>query len=349
MSEAPGPGEASRAPWRGRYGIALIALALLATIAVPVYFGGRSAVLATLQLSALDYALLFCAIACSWIARTLKLQLLLRRMHASIGFGHMFEISLATDFGFLATPAGLGGYAASVYYVRRAGASTSVAAALTAADQGTDLVFFAAALPVAGFAFFGTDLPPALVKAALGTSSALVAIALIAVLARKRLFDWAARSLRNDTGSPARQRIQHAVAEFLARLRAQARLLAGGGPAFFLAVFALTCVQWIARYGVLWLVLLLLDHRVSLALLIALQALVLHVAQWTGVPAGGGGAELGLTATLAAWVPAAALATALLLWRMVTLYLGLIAGAIAIARLSRRPRTVAAQSAPSPG
>ena len=75
----------------------------------------------------------------------------------------------------------------------------------------------------------------------------------------------------------------------------------------------------------LWLVLLLLGHRVPFALILLMQCLVLHAALWTGVPAGGGGAELGLSATLAAWVPPTSIATALLLWRMATLYICLAA------------------------
>ena len=60
-------------------------------------------------------------------------------------------ISLATDFAFMTTPGGVGGYAASVYYLRRAGASASGAAAITAADQGMDVLFFVVALPLAAF------------------------------------------------------------------------------------------------------------------------------------------------------------------------------------------------------
>jgi uncharacterized membrane protein YbhN (UPF0104 family) len=115
--------------------------------------------------------------------------------------------------------------------------------------------------------------------------------------------------------------------------------LLAGGPAFLGGVFALTALQWLTRYGVLWLVLALLGYRVSFALILLLQSLVLHAALWTGVPAGGGGAELGLSATLAAWVPATSIATALLLWRMATLYVCLVAGAVAIAALARRTNT----------
>jgi uncharacterized membrane protein YbhN (UPF0104 family) len=79
-----------------------------------------------------------------------------------------------------------------------------------------------------------------------------------------------------------------------------------------------------------------LGHKVSFALTLLLQSLVLHAAMWTGVPAGGGSAELGLSATLAPWVSMSSMATALLLWRAATFYLCLIAGAVAISVLAGR-------------
>ena len=57
----------------------------------------------------------------------------------------------------------------------------------------------------------------------------------------------------------------------------------------------------------------------------------MHVAQWTGVPSGAGGAEFGLAAALAPWISASALAPVLLVWRAATLHLALLAGGIALA------------------
>ncbi|HEY0231922.1 MAG TPA: lysylphosphatidylglycerol synthase transmembrane domain-containing protein [Dokdonella sp.] len=342
MQPAPPPSEFDASLLRpGRVGVLLVIAALAATLLVPIYFGGEAALRATLHLSAFGYAALFALIFASWVARTLKLRLLLRRMGAEVGFVQMFEISLATDFGFLATPAGLGGYAASVYYTRRAGASMSAAAAMTAADQALDLVFFALALPVAGFAYFGSALPPRLVGAALTTAAALTALALGAWLIQRQASPGAWRQLESRW-----PRLWRSVDAFRAQAGAQTRLLIGGGPMFLGSAFVLTIIQWLTRYGILWLVLVLLGCPVSFWLLLALQALVLHVAQWSGVPAGGGGAELGLTASLAAWVPATTLATALLLWRMITLYLALAVGAIAIARLARRGGSITVADAP---
>jgi len=109
---------------------------------------------------------------------------------------------------------------------------------------------------------------------------------------------------------------------------------------FFLSMLGLTAVQWLARYGVLWLALWLLHHPVSFALTFLLQVVVLHAALWTGIPAGGGSAELGLTATMAHWVAPNHMATALVVWRAVTLYALLLAGSLAIVALARGTRRV---------
>ena len=146
-------------------------------------------------------------------------------------------------------------------------------------------------------------------------------------------------------------RLLAAVRKFLLQLRDDARALIAGGPVFLAAVLGLTALQWLARYAVLWVALAVLGQRIPFAAAFLLQSFVLHAAQWTGIPAGGGGAELGMGAALATAVPAVTLATALLLWRLATVHASLAAGALAILWLVRRPRieSAAAQSAAAAG
>ena len=319
-----------------RAGGVLVLAALVASAGVPLLLGGRAAFSAILHFPAHGYAALCMAIVASCLARALKLRLLMRRLDAPAGFMRALAISLAMDFAFMVTPGGIGGYAAGVYYLRRAGTSLEGAAALTAADQGLDLLFFALALPLAGLTLYGTGLPQAWKMLALGTAALAGVLAVAALCTRRRWTSWLSATDAPGARWPFLQRHRQSLTGFLAGLRAQARLLAAGGPLFLGRVFALTALQWLTRYGVLWLALALLGHRVPFALTLSLQALLLHAAQWTGMPSGGGGAELGLSAALASRVPLADLATALLLWRIATLYAGLAAGAIAIAWLARR-------------
>lgn len=313
----------------------LIAAALAASIAVPVLLGGRDALWQALDFSAQGYLVLLGVIAVAWITRALKVHLLLHRLGVHAGFAHVFAISLATDFGFISTPGGVGGYAASVFYLRRAGASVNGAATITAADQVLDWAFFALALPVAGLTLMNAGLPDALAMLAFGTSALMIALALAALIARRHIGAWLFSDNALARRWPRLRRRLEQLRGFSLGLKKNAGVLLAGGPVFLCTMLVLSGLQWLARYGVLWVTLLLLGHPVSFALTLLLQALVLHAAMWTGVPSGGGGAELGLSAALAAWVPATSMATALLLWRLATMYLCLAAGAIAIAWLSR--------------
>ena len=142
----------------------------------------------------------------------------------------LLGISLATDFAFITTPGGVGGYAASVYYLRRAGASASGAAAITAADQGMDVLFFIVALPLAALGLVWSDVPRSLSTVALATSALIALAALVAWMARRRLAGWLG-SISFGSRWP-RWRAQHAVTEFLKRMRADARLVFAADPLF---------------------------------------------------------------------------------------------------------------------
>lgn len=343
-----GDSRAGRTPRLRRAGRWLIVGAIAITVIAPILLGGRDALSATLHFSAHGYLAILALIAASWCCRAIKLQMLLRRFDVPARFARVIGISLATDFAFMTTPGGVGGYAASLYYLRRAGASASGAAAITAADQGMDVIFFVLALPIAGLCLIvsstlGADAPHALSAIAFATSAATVLLAVSVLLGRHKLGRWFA-GLSFGQRWPRLSRAHHAACAFLSTLRDDAALVQAGGPGFLFNIFALTALQQLTRYAILWLALLLLGHSVAFPLVLLLQVFVLQAATWTGIPSGAGGAELGLTATLTAWVPAASLATALLLWRIATLYVALIAGAVAIAALARSSRLSASDA-----
>jgi uncharacterized protein (TIRG00374 family) len=129
----------------------------------------------------------------------------------------------------------------------------------------------------------------------------------------------------------------------LRNVRRQFALLITGPLWRFIALLMLTTLQWMLRYSALWFILLRLGHRLPLGFVLAVQAVVLHAALWTGVPAGGGGGDLGLAAAFAHWVPWTDMATALVLWRFATLYCPLLLGAAGLAALAwrRRAKTAA--------
>ena len=103
----------------------------------------------------------------------------------------------------------------------------------------------------------------------------------------------------------------------------------------------LTAFQWLIRYGVLWLALLDLGYHVPYGFALVLQAVDLPLAQWTGIPAGCGSADLGLAAALGPQVTGPTVATALLLWRFSTLYIPLLVGTLSLVVLACKWRTSA--------
>ena len=335
----PKRADVGRSGWASgaqRTGYLLIAVALGATVAIPIMLGGRDALAATLHFSVLGYVAIFALLAASWISRALKLRLLVHCLASPAGVVHLLVISLATDFAFIATPAGIGGYAASLYYLHRAGASTSSAASITAVDQGLDILFFILALPVAGLVLIHSAALAHLRTLALTTSALFAILAAGAWLARRTLAKALLGSNAVSRRWPKVRSIQLMVSDLLAKLRSDMQLILEAGPAFLFGIVTLTFLQQLTRYGILWLALLILGHQVSFALTFLLQALVLQAAIWTGIPAGAGAAEIGLSSTLGMWVPNVGLATALLIWRAATLYVCLIVGAIATALLARR-------------
>lgn len=315
----------------------LLVAALGATIVVPMTLGGKATLLAALHFPMQGYIAIFILLVASWLCRTLKLSLLLRCLNLRPGLARVLAISVATDFAFVATPAGIGGYAASLYYLRRAGASTGGAVVLVAADQGVDALFYVVALPLAGLCLIGSAVGGGLGQSAFVASALIATLAAIALLSRHKLAQWAFTTNALSRLWPRLLSMQLALREFFARLRADGRPLLTAGPLFLSSIFALSALQQMTRYGIFWLALLLLGHRVSFALTFLLQAFVLQAAAWTGIPAGGGAAEIGLSAAFGSWVPNDVIATALLLWRVATLYVYLVAGVIAIALQARRP------------
>jgi len=316
-----------------RTGAWLLLLALVAAAAVPLALGGGEGFIAALRLPARAHVAIIALVFASFALRTVKQNLLMRRLQLRAAAWHVLAMSQATELAFLATPGGIGGYAAGIFYLRRSGASYAAATAICAADQFLDLAFFVLAMPVA--LLFLVDAPEiGWLRGIVRAGAALGAIVLAgAWLLRKPVARWLFGRNGPIERLPWLRRRSAALRDFLANLRAQVGMLFKAPPGWSALLFLATTGQWITRYGVLWLVLRLLEHPAPFGLLFLLQGIVLHAAQWTGAPAGAGGADIGLAAALAPFAPAGVIAAALLLWRFATLHLALIAGVVSAVAL----------------
>ena len=249
----------------------LLALALLATLAVPLLLGGLAALAALREVPASALATILGVTLLGWLARAAKLAVLAHGVGVRLRPLQSLLVSLATDFGFLATPGGLGGYAANVLLLRRAGATTSAATAVAAADQIVDALFFAIALPLAACAALRSALPELMLRAAFAGGGVLCASALLAFALRRPLLRAAARRAERHRDG----RFARAYALLAQSLHDTARLLHGDARAT-LALAVLTTVQWTTRYGVLWLALAAFGHTVPYAVTLLAQGVVMH-------------------------------------------------------------------------
>jgi len=272
----------------------------------------------------------------SGIAKAGKLQILLASLGQHLSFWHTLAITFVTDFAFLSSPAGAAGYAVNMGLLKRANMSWSLAAAVVGTEQALDLIFFTLAIPVAVISAWqavADELP----KLPMTTQIGLSAAAVLLVLGLWQGRHFIAKALRSLAASiPWLRTRRSSIAGFVSELRGQMSALIGGSARRNTALLLLTAIQWMTRYGVLWLVLRAQGHIVPFGLVLAIQCVVLHLALWTGIPAGGGSADLGLAAALAPWVGRPVIATTLLLWRFSTLYFPLVLGALSLLILAYR-------------
>lgn len=302
---------------------------------------GGSAVLDSLRNVAPKLFMILAGLAIvSGVAKAGKLQILLVSLGYRLPFLRTLAITFVTDFAFLSSPAGAAGYVVNVALLRTAGTSWTVSTTVVGAEQALDLVFFAVAIPVAAISSLVplahlVPIEPKSVYVVLLTASLLAAFGLW----RGRHFIVAA--LHNFVHAmPWFQSRKKRIGDFVSDLREQINtLLINGTAKKNIALITLTAIQWITRYGVLWIVLLELGYQIPFGFVLVLQAVVLHLAMWTGIPAGGGSADLGLAAALGSWVMSPTMATVLLLWRFSTLYFPLIVGVLSLIVLTCTRKT----------
>jgi uncharacterized protein (TIRG00374 family) len=302
--------------------------AMLGMLAFPFLIGGKAAIDGLARLGLGDYLGILAFVVIGWCAHAFKVRSLLEPLGSDVSGAAALRATLAADVGFLLTPGGVGGYATSVYYLRRIGATANSAVAVMSADQASDAIFFAIAVPLAGLAA-AAAIPHAPSSWTISLATALAALAIALLVWRSRSAHGHARSI-SWMRSPWWKRAR----EFVSRVIDDLRRLLEQDRTLLLRTLLLTSLQQLCRYGALWLIFRGLGYPISFARVLLAQTLVVQAASLTGIPAGGGVAEVGLTAAFAGALPPAAMASALLLWRAATLYLGLICGLAAMLSLS---------------
>jgi uncharacterized protein (TIRG00374 family) len=319
------------------------AAAILGGAIVPLALGGRDALVAASRIPLSAVAGLAGLALASALARAIKLRLLALRLGQRVGVARALITSLASDAAFQATPAGAGGYPATVFLLRRGGVSLSAGLAMCAADQALDTLFFVLALPLACAFDLGDAVPETWHELAWVPAAAVAIVALLIVGAWRAHRRWWPPLRRELLRVRWLRQRRTRLRAFRNNLLIDLARLRSGSPFVTLALACAVGAQWTARYAALWLALAALGHPLHFGLVFVAQSVALHAAQWTGVPGGVGGGDVALAGALSPWAPFAVLGPALLLWRLTTFHAVLLAGAVAFACDRRRiePATIA--------
>jgi uncharacterized protein (TIRG00374 family) len=309
--------------------------ALLVAALVPLVLGGSGLFERLVRFPLWLLLTMLGMILLGWYLNSLRLRLLVGRRR--LGQRRALGIVIATEFAICATPAGAGGPLTMMALLLRHGVTPAKGTATYAVEQLTDLLFFACAL-VGVLIYAVTHSLNAYVASLLGFSAALLIglIVLLALLGRfhRQVFllnGW----LVGRLGMKASRKRHWArkVLSFRNALLECFRL----PRAILLGVFILTTLHWLLRYSVLYLTLQGLGSQLAWAWTFIVQLLALTAGQLSLLPGGAGSAELASAGLLTPLVGKSTAAAAILIWRFVTYYFYLIAGAPLFLHLAGRP------------
>ena len=302
-------------------------VALVVALLIPAWLGGGDSVVRLRQFPLPQLLGMFAMIIGCWLINSLRLRLLLGAQRGQLGRCKSLGVVISTEFAMCATPGGSGGPLTLMALLARNGIRPAQGSAVFAMDQLSDLTFFLCAL--VGILLYALlhSLSPRL-EWLLGLSAVSMIGGVISCMAvvrfHRRLIRLAGVTLKvMKVRAPTRRRWARRLLRFLAAFTQTLKL-----PWHtLLSVFALTSLQWLLRYSVLYLALRGLGADVQWALSFLIQMLSLTAGQFSLAPGGAGAAELTSAALLAPMVGKSTAAAAILIWRAVTYYFYLLAGA----------------------
>jgi len=321
---------------RQRYGL-LVAVGVALGLAVPLLYGGRETLTLLGRVSLATLALMLGMVFAGWNFNAGRLRLLTGGAGVSLGQGRALVTVMATELVICSTPAGSGGPFALAWLLERHGLPKSRGLAVYTADQFMDMLFFLGAL--GGLVLYWLFVPSGL---HLGWQLGGMAAALAGTMSLLWLFPNHHRHFFGIGGRLLRPlrlstRLRRGLARQVLKFNHSLRLVKGYPRGRLAAIFLLCSAHWLLRYSVLYLAVAAVGGHVSWGHAFLVQMLSLTAGQATLLPGGGGGTEVSSSLLLAPYLDPATLAAAIVLWRFVTYYWYLIAGAPAFAIAVGRP------------
>ncbi|HEB51031.1 MAG TPA: flippase-like domain-containing protein [Desulfobulbus sp.] len=305
--------------------LAILSLAL--SLGIPLLLGGPELLPVLARLEPLWLLLLLGMILVGWNFNACRLRLLAGGTGTRIGHLRALGILVSTEFAICATPGGTGGPVTYTWLLRQNGIPASRSLALYAVDQFMDMLFFLAALLSISlyWLLIPADLPFHWELLTLGCLLVTGLTTSILLVRRYRLVLLVSgRILRFFRLSPkTRRRMARGILAF----RRNLQMVRGFRPSRLLAIYLFCSGHWLLRYSVLYLAARGLGGTISWSYALLVQMFSLTAGHLTLLPGGSGGAEFSGSLLLATYLDQATAAAAVLIWRFVTFYWYLIAGA----------------------
>ncbi|MDY6816221.1 lysylphosphatidylglycerol synthase transmembrane domain-containing protein [Marinobacter lutaoensis] len=305
----------------------LLGAGLIAALAIPLLLGGPG-LFAQLRAFPLDRLLFMLGLVLiGWNLNALRLRLLLAGRAGTLGQPRALGIVISTEFAYCATPGGTGGPVTLLTLLIRHGMRPTQASAVFAVDQLIDMLFFLFALVgVALYVFLeAVDLRIGWMVGVplLLLSGGLIFLGLLLrhySRALKVTGTWLRKlKVRSQTRFGLTRRLLHFRLALLATLSLPRRTLA--------LAFLLSAGHWLLRYSLLYLAITGLGQSIAWAWTFLVQMLSMAAGHLSFLPGGAGGTELTSLALLAPMIAKQEAAAAILIWRFVTYYFYLMAGA----------------------
>ena len=310
-----------------RSGIGLILLSIALSLAVPLAYGGITALKALRDLPVAAFALLLMMGMLSWLYSGARLRLLAHGLGVELSANTAVSTIIACEFAAVTTPLGSGSLPTHVLLLSRHGLGAGRTMAVMAMDRVMDLIFFATALPLTLAVYvFDSNHNDLLRWGLIAGALLLTGLCLLYALARhhRPLAMQLGRAIRYIPWLNTRRR---RLARMLIQFHNSLRSLFNMGRGSLLLLYVLCMSHWLIRYSILPLLLWFSGHTVPWSYLFVVQGLALFVGQLSMLPGGGGGVELALTMLLRPYLSPAVTAATLLGWRFVTFHWSLLAGA----------------------
>ncbi|MBE2214829.1 MAG: flippase-like domain-containing protein [Opitutaceae bacterium] len=322
-----------------RYVLQGVALGAVATALVLVFTTGEDTWIHLKEFSPAYLPLLFAMVVTAWACNGGRVWLMCRAMGHPLRYRQAISVSLSTEFGIAATPAGVGGTVIRLTLLRQAGLPYVTSGSLLATDAAVDVVFFSLLAPFAIYLILHDGILRALVRepseahAFLGLGLVAAAVAGVILLLRSDRFHrgvarcLAATKFGRRRRLPARHRhLRTAVRRSVRRIGGSLAFLWRERKSALLLNLGLASIQWCCRYMILPVILLSLNTPVNPLPLFLVQGFLFALSLMVVAPGGGGSVELLTALILPGFVNPGLIGVVVVVWRFFTYHLYLLGG-----------------------